>query len=116
MAAALAREVSLGHQWPMRHSSLAGSLAAAAFLRQASLKPAASVVDQHLTDIRGRASHLFSWVFSECAPQPSLAFRVALLASSGAILGVLPRSLHHAFNRAYCWKSASAISGQTFKP
>ncbi len=33
-----------------------------------SSKPAASVVDQPLTDVRGKASPLFSWVPSECAP------------------------------------------------
>jgi hypothetical protein len=33
-----------------------------------SSKPAASVVDQPLTDVRGQASPLFSWVPSECAP------------------------------------------------
>jgi hypothetical protein len=32
-----------------------------------SSKPAASVVDQPLTDVRGKASPLFSWVSSECA-------------------------------------------------
>ncbi len=33
-----------------------------------SSKPAASVVDQPLTDVRGQASPLFLWVPSECAP------------------------------------------------
>ena len=33
-----------------------------------SSKPAADVVDQQLTHVRGKASPLFSWVPSECAP------------------------------------------------
>jgi hypothetical protein len=43
------------------------SVIVAAFLRQESLKPAANFVGQHLTNVRGKASHLFSWVERRCA-------------------------------------------------
>src|SRR5580700_7717687 len=38
------------------------SVIVATFLRQESLKDAVNVVGQHLTNVRGKASHLFSWV------------------------------------------------------
>jgi hypothetical protein len=53
---------SLGRAAP----SLAGSLTVAAILRRPSLKPAVSVVGQHLTNVRGKASLPFSWAHSEC--------------------------------------------------
>ena len=60
------RQESLARRWAVRRRSSAGSLAVAAFLRQSSLKPAVSVVGQHLTNVRGRASLPFSWAYSEC--------------------------------------------------
>jgi hypothetical protein len=62
-----------------------------------SSKPAASLVDQPLTDVRGQASPLFSWVPSECAPRNEsrshLAFRGGLSASSEACWNLCCRVL-----------------------
>src|SRR5580658_4301778 len=64
--AALVRKTSLVHRRNMQEQSSARSLTISAFLRQISLKPAASVVDQLLTYVRGKASLPFSWAYSEC--------------------------------------------------
>ena len=66
--AAFVRQVSLACRWAMRQTSLAGSLVVAAILRRPSLKPTVSVVGQHLTNVRGKASLPFSWAYSECTP------------------------------------------------
>ena len=66
--AAFVRQGSLARPWAMRQMSLAGSWVIAAFLQQSSFKPAVSVVGQHLTNVRGKASLPFSWAYSECTP------------------------------------------------
>ena len=62
-----------------------------------SSKPAASVVDQPLTDVRGQASPLFSWVLkrmrSHNQPRSLFAFRSGLLASSDACWNLCCRVL-----------------------